>query len=343
MTFHKDLVVGEPSSHSRIEGFSMKVFVDWGITKEYEIIYEDENRAITHNTSEELILPPNSEVYLESGCPHFLLYQLIEKRHKIFICQGKEVKILRDELKLKKDDKTDVALVNILFHQKPDKFVELTKQSYDDIKLKFIVGKFEQLTKVTTGLKNRRFFAEKEYGRIDLYDKTIAIFEEEKTKLIDSAMPLLSPEFRRLKHIKGVDKRLIARLISIAHPRDFPTLSKWLVYCGYKGFVLSRYKKGKGKRPNYQAKSILHLMAKGTMVHGDKNYRSIYDQCKERYSKEHPDYIKGRIHGMALNRVATLIAKEIWNRLHDVSRWSLIEELRSGKLKELINGGEQSL
>lgn len=315
----------------------MKVFVDWSITKNYELVCEDDNGELTHNNSAELNLLPNSDVYLESGSPKFLLYQLISSGHKIFICQGKEVKALREELKVKKDDKTDATLVNILYHQKPEKFVEMTEKGQDDVRLEFIMGKFAQLEKVTTRLKNQQKAAEREYGKIDIYDKTILMYEEEKNKIIDSAMPLMSPEYRRVKHIKGVGPRLTAKFLAQCHPRDFSTLSKWLMYCGYKGCVLPRWKKGKGRRPNYQAKSILYLMAVGTMTSRDRTYRPIYDQCKERYEKERPEFKnedgtfkkgkRGHLHGMALNRVATQIAKEFWHKLHDISKWSLIKEL----------------
>ena len=295
----------------------MKVFVDWSFTKGYEIIYE-ENGVITKNFSPELNVPQSSEIYVETGCPKHLLYQLVEKKHKVFVCDGRDIKTLRDKTKIKKSDENDVFLINKLYHENPDKFTELTKPNENEIRLDYLMGKYEQLTKTVKSLRVRKKFMEREYGKFGEYKNIIETLGDEKQRLLSLALPLVRYEYDEMKHIKGIGTTLVVRLLALAHPKKFSTLSKYLIYCGYKGCVLDRFTKGKGKRPNYEAKGLLHFMAMETMMLRDLIYRKVYDECKVRYSEENPDWTKTHVHNKALNIVATLIAKEFWYKLHSV-------------------------
>lgn len=294
----------------------MKVFIDWSIKKGY-LVLADNNGQNEIKNFETLNFVPETEVYIESGCPKFLLYTLIDKDCKIFVVQGKETARLRSHLKHEKTDENDVKVLQLLYKENSLLFVEIQKPNINEIKLKYLMGKYEILTKILTGFKNQSKSAEKEYGSFDFLKLHIKDLEKEKLKIIKSVQPLISTEMSKIS-IRGINTTLIARLLSQKHPKYFSTLSRWLAYCGYKGYMLKRNQKGKGKRPNYTLKSILYLMATQTIKCKDPNYSKLYYQCKEKIAKEHLDWIKGKIHGKVLNIVATFIAKEFWKKLHKI-------------------------
>lgn len=290
----------------------MKAFIDWSINKGYTVLMNNSNPQILQNIN----FSPETEIYIESGCPKFLLYNLIDRGCKIFTCKGEETSHLREELKIKKTDENDVRVLQQLYQKDPSLFAEMLKPDADEIKFKFIVGKFEALTQIIIGLKTRSRFAEKEYGEFDFLKPQIKALEREKIKLIKSTKPLLTKETQVIS-IRGISTTLIARLLSQAHPKHFPTLSRYLAYCGYEGYMKKRHEKGKGKRPNYLAHGVLAFMAKSMLMNKNPTYRALYDKCKLRYQTEHPEWSKLHIHNKALNIVATFIAKEFWFKLHN--------------------------
>ena len=291
----------------------VKVFIDWSIRKGYVVLMNADNPKIIND----LDFPPSTEVYIESGCPKFLLYNLINKDCKIFISQSNETAHLREELKIEKTDENDVKVLQLLYQKNPTLFKELLTPDKDEIKLKFIVGKFEALTKIIIGLKSRARMAEKEFGEFDFLKVHLRSLEKEKYNLIISTKSLLTKEMKVIS-IRGINITLLARLLAQAHPIDFPTLSSYLAYCGYKGYMKKRNEKGKGKRPNYIAHGALAYMAICMLKCKNPTYRALYDKCKLRYQTEHPDWTKLHIHNKSLNIVATYIAKEFWYKLHDM-------------------------
>lgn len=293
----------------------MKVFVDWGITKPHRVIKEDSNK-IEKITTNNLNLSQEAEIYLEAGCPKHMLYQLIEDGHRIFLCPSEAIKIIRDELGLKKSDKLDVNLVCKLHRREPGAFSELEKPDKDDIKFKFLMGKYRQITKDLVSLKNRRKAVEREYGSFGVYEEIVTLLEKEKKDLLRKAEPLMSYELSRVR-IKGIGQALMARLLSEAHPKNFSTLSKYLIYCGYKGItkVTRRY--------NREAKSIGYLMCEGTMRAKNPKFYPLYLKIKENLKGKYPDYPRYRINNMTKNRVATLILKDIWQELRNVENLNL--------------------
>ncbi len=290
----------------------MKIFVDWSIKKGYTILQE--NKIQTVKT---LDFSPDTEVYIESGCPKFLQYNLIDKGCRIFVIQSNETAKKREELRLKKTDENDVKVIYQLYQEHPELFVRLLKLTEDEIKLRYFMGRYEVLTKIIVAFKHRAGWAEKEYGKFDFLEKNIKELEKEKKKIIVDISLLIQFDVKHIS-IKGIKLGLIARLLTQAHPKHFSTLSSYLGYCGYKGYMLKRNQKGKGKRPNFLAKSILWFMAKETLMKKTEPFYPQYLSCKEKYSKLHPNWIKGRVNAKALNIVATFIAKEFWYKLHDI-------------------------
>jgi len=308
----------------------MKAFVDWSITRGFYVILQQKG-ILKEQIMQDLNLPKGCEIYIEAGCPKFLLYTLIEQGHKIYQCPGKLVKEKRKQLKKEKSDPTDVRIIRQTYLENPTAFRELQKPDYCEARLDFLMGKYQKLTKLIVATKNRQKATEREYGEMEVYGKILQILAMEKKRILRQVPPLIEAAYRRVKHIKGLGRALFAQLLAVANPKHFPTLSKFLIYCGYKGCVKNRYQKGDGKRPNYLAKSILHQIAEQTLRHSDPVYRPLYDTCKANLSKKHPDWTKAYVHAAALNRVATFIAKEIWYKLHD---FQTLEEILTNDRKE---------
>ena len=112
----------------------------------------------------------------------------------------------------------------------------------------------------------------------------------------------------------------------MAHPKDFPTLSKYLIYCGYKG--ISR----KTNRFSRKAKYIVWNITKNILMAKNEKYYPLYLKIKEQIKKKgltcsscfrkgckkrdpNRPICNGRIDEMAWNRVGTLILKEIYYRI----------------------------
>jgi len=308
----------------------MKAFVDWSITRGFYIILEEDGEIVSEGEAEDLNLPADCDVYIETGCPRYLLYTLIERGHRVYQCPGKLVKQKREQLKRQKSDATDAQLIRQLYHDNPSAFRQLRKPDFYDARLAFLMGKYQKITKMIVATKNRQKAAEREYGRLKVYDKILKLLEGERERILRQVSPFIETEYKRVKHIKGLGKALFAQLRAEANPKRFPTLSKYLIYCGYKGCVVNRYRKGDGRRPNYTAKSLLYQIAEQTIRHRDPTYRPLYDRCKQRLKERHPDWTKAHVHGAALNRVATFIAKEVWQKLHNFRTLpELLDETRS--------------
>lgn len=105
-------------------------------------------------------------------------------------------------------------------------------------------------------------------------------------------------------HIKGLGVRHLCVLLSEASPTRFPTVSKFLSYCGYKASVK------KTKKYNRVAKSTAFQIAQETVMHRDKKYYPLFVEIKERFKSNGDKPIVAQ--AKALNRIATLILKEIY-------------------------------
>jgi hypothetical protein len=138
----------------------------------------------------------------------------------------------------------------------------------------------------------------------------VASLEAQKKVVIDALKPLLKEEVDKVKDIKGIGLRYIAGLLAAANPKRFPTLSKFLAYCGYKE---SSWRNGSGKY-NREAKCLAWQMSKSIILHKDPKFYPLYLKIKGDLKEKYPDYPKPRINGMSINRTSTFILKELYLR-----------------------------
>jgi len=284
------------------------VFVDWGATKPHYVLVDDVTLPQVM-TSDELIkfgVPFN--VYLEAGCPHKFLYELITKGCEIYSCDTHELSLLRgDEIKT---DENDVVLIRELWREKPKSFQKMSLPQCKDIQLKFIMGKYLRFMREVARFKKRQMSYEKEFGQSEAYSVVLASLEEQKKLALKMLKPLLSDELSKVDDIKGVGIRFLAGLLATAHPKRFPTLSKYLSYCGYKE---TSWRQGKGKF-NREAKSVAWQMSKSIILHRDPHFYPLYIKIKNDLKNKNPEYAKSKINGMTINRTSTFLLKEIYSR-----------------------------
>lgn len=300
----------------------MRRFSDWGRTKEWK--YVD-------------VEWPEDELYMERGCPKYALYQLLDDGYRIFQVDGKITKKLRYELGQEKTDEGDAELVKLAFESYPEKFIEFTLPEQTDFRYAFIMSRYEQTTEELAAFKNRRLAFIKEFGPLESFDSIIKILEKDKKEMLKQVAPLIAGEYAKVKHIRGLGPALLARLLAVAHPRNFKSKSAYLLYCGYT--KMSR----DTNKYHRKAKSILYLIALQTLMHKDEHYRQIYDDAKEASSKntcatcwltignhkckkrkeEDQPTCKIRNHTVALNRVSTKLAKYLYKNLKNVKTYAL--------------------
>jgi len=296
----------------------MRRFADWGRAKKWVFIDEDS---------------PDNEIYIESGCPKYAMTQLIDQGYRLFICQGADTAKLRKELKWEKSDENDAKLIQELFIQSPESFIEFEKPQQLMFKRNLIMSEYEAITKELVGIKNRKSAIVKEFGPNQTYEETIKLFEGTKQKLLKQVRPLIKEEMSRVSHIKGIGPALVARILAVAHPNKFSSGSAYRTYCGF-----TKESRGTNKF-NRLAKSLYYLMAQQTMIHKDPVYREMYDTVKEKEltktcatcwltikghkckKRKSPDQsvCPIRAHTVALNRVSTKIATEFFKKLHGIN------------------------
>lgn len=295
--------------------FSLKkVFVDWAVKKPHKVYV---NNEITDMDSTKLISLNPSEVYLESGCPNRLLFKLLEKGHKVFVVDGKLVKKARKHgiIELEKSDIVDVELIKKLAESSHN-FRELEQKEKKQIELKYWMSVYNQLTKDSVRIQHiiksfqREFLTEPP----PLYQTLLSSLEKQKKEILDKTVPLVEDETLLFSHIKGVGKRYIAGLLAVADPRNFKTLSMYLLYCGHKEDSFK-----KTHKYSRQAKSLVWQMVKQLIMAKDENYYKAYLMFKKYLAEKHPDFSKGKINGMAMNRVGSFLLKEFFDVLKGFS------------------------
>lgn len=139
------------------------------------------------------------------------------------------------------------------------------------------------------------------------YDIAIDTLKTAENSCLKKVIKLASPVPESLK-IRGLGPRLWAGIYITANPVNFITLSSYLRYCGLVNLDQLDHKW------NRHARMLYHMLAGEVMKQRDPIFRPIYDRCKADIAERHPDYTKLHIHRAALNRTATFLAKELWQK-----------------------------
>jgi len=286
------------------------VFIDWGATKPHLVLL-DEELLSQPMTSEDLLIKYSPfDAYLEAGCPHKFLYDLIAKGCEIYSCDTHDLTQLKRHNNEQKSDEKDVVLIRELWREQPERFHQLSTPQRKELQVNFIMSQYLRFMRDTVRFKLIQKSYEKEYGSSDSYVNMVASLEAQKKAMLNKLKPLLKEEVNRVKDIKGIGLRYVAGLLVTANPKRFPTLSKYLSYCGYKE---TSWQDGRGKFSR-DAKCLAWQMSKSLILHKDPKFYPLYLKLKQDLREKHPDYSKAKIDGMAINRTSTFILKELYLR-----------------------------
>lgn len=159
----------------------MKLYVDWGKTKDWFYIV-DNNEFVESSSFEKLLklIDNNTEIYLETGLPKTeFLIPLLKKGASVNLINGNKIKEKREKEGIEKTDENDCLLIKD-FVNKGGRILILLKNVGDleNLKFKFFAKKYEQLNKTIVRLKNIEKGYLSEYGKISVLEKEKASTEK---------------------------------------------------------------------------------------------------------------------------------------------------------------------
>jgi len=163
---------------------------------------------------------------------------------------------------------------------------------------------YDKITIIIAAMKNWQTGYEKDFD--DKPDIGLVQATHLKEKLMKEITIILGSEIKKVNHIKGFGPRCLAGILAYAHPSRFPSLRKYLFYCGYT--EASR----KNKCYRHSVKGIMFLLVGNLMKQKDKHYYPMYLEFKEKLRVKFPTKPKMAIHMIAINRTATFILKEVY-------------------------------
>ena len=199
---------------------------------------------------------------------------------------------------------------------KPSKIVLIPHRKHEIIhgispienELTLKVRQYDMLTKILVAIANRKHAYLREFGLNPINVNTKKLEDKKAQFFKDEIKPLIRKELFKVKHIKGLGPVNLARLLAYAHPNRFPTVGRYLYYCGYtKASKIT-------KRYSRKACSTVYLITTQLIRHKDPKYYPLYLKIKEEQPKE---YSKVSKHRIAMNRTATLFLKEFYSLFHE--------------------------
>lgn len=227
------------------------------------------------------------------------------------MADGRLIKALRDQTGKTKSDVNDVILIKTLACDHPEVFRELTAHKREAINNEMAYAYYRRITRVIASLKNHRKAFRRQFGE-DLPQllAPLRVLEREKGKAAN--------HFKTLKNvakglaIRGLGPISLAGILVKADPRRFRSLQAYLRYCGLRAEA-----RASGSF-NRHVRAIYHQMARDVIMHRDPSFYALYGQIKANLRNRHLDYPKGKIDGMAKNRLATLLAKNIYRAIREM-------------------------
>lgn len=275
---------------------------------------------------------------IEQGCPLSILYDLLLTGAEVKIINNRATEDYRREHGI---DKTDEADARIMW-ELSENGAKLIDVTLDDklLQMKDVYHQYCRYQKARVAMMNMKKAHQRHYGasesnkplqssqRIQLapdlspYDIAIDTLKAREKSLIkkveqiakelpseaggESMTAYQSNSFIQPPAIRGLGSRIWAGIIVTANPSNFKCLSAYLRFCGLTDDVMKTHKY------NRHAKMLYHMLAEEVMKQRDPTFRPIYDKCKADIATKYPDYKKIHIHNAALNRVATFLAKHIF-------------------------------
>jgi hypothetical protein len=196
---------------------------------------------------------------------------------------------------------------------KPDYTIPIPRKTHQkihgrepiDTPLSRKMREYDNITKMIISMNNWSIAFEKDFS----YNPNISLkqLKSQKEKIIKELQLLLVDEQEKAKQINGFNRITLAGILAYAHPSRFPSLRKFLFYCGYKQSSREL------KTYNRRIKPIMHNFVCNRIRAKDPKYYPLYLKMKEDAKIRLPNKSKMGIHQIAINRVATFILKEVYS------------------------------
>lgn len=288
------------------------IAVDWAYTKEL-VLFDGEK---THKVDQKgLTKYLNQEAVIEAGAPINLCWNIFRKT-KLFYVLPAKTKEYREEHAIEKSDEADARVIWELARDKSN----LTEASIDQraIRLAMLYRMYLTYQKAQYSLENQIRAAKQYYGPYaeQLFGMELALDQlAPKHDGLLREIDFIAPKMpAKLAKLKGFGPRIWAGIICVADPRQFNSVNGYLKFCGF----IDRERLN--NRFNRDAKLVYWLLTDQIIKQRTEPYRSKYDEVKQMQSELHPEWLersgwkegKGRIDNIARNRVATVLAKEVY-------------------------------
>jgi len=248
-------------------------------------------------------------IVAESSCPLSLIYEFNKLGYAVRLVKGQDVSSYRKEVNIDKDDHIDAYLIYRIANDKPELLSEPI--TYSDSKIEAIDNyrRFYKVQKARVALQNQskafhRYFGSN--GSIAI-GEALKILKSEENSLLKDVVRNIPNIPLELDKIKGLGPRLWSGIFITANPIYFKTLSRYLRFCGLVN------KEQLNNAYNRHAKTLYRMFADQVIMQGDPEFRLIYDKCKMDIIESHPTYTKAHIDNAARNRLATFLAKKVYN------------------------------
>lgn len=165
------------------------------------------------------------------------------------------------------------------------------------------IRQYNELNKLIVSQKNWLIAFQKDFGIKPELNLNKLLFS--KKKIIKEINELIKKELENIEH-RGLSTIGLAEILAYAHPNRFPSLRKFLVYCGYKksSKITHRYRR--------EVCSSVNQTVKNMIMKRDSTYYSLYLKIKTDLITKYPLYRKGKIDALTRNRVGTFLLKEIY-------------------------------
>lgn len=293
----------------------MKLYTDWGITKDWFYI-KDNNKIVESSSFKSLLnlVDGDTEIYLETGIPKTeFLISLLKKGVIINLIKTDKIKERRENENIEKTDENDCLLIRDFINNSGKILITLRSlEDLENLKFKFFAKKYEQLNKTIVRLKIIEGAYLSEYGSSK--DNFISILEKEKELVEKILERIFRTEIALFDDIKGISTVTVVKALLFSNPRKFSCVSRYLRYLGFTEAV-SRTENGK-RRINPK-RTPFYEMSKNVVRAKDKIWYPLYLKVKEDLKKKFPDDKPFINDAKAMNRVSTLLAKEFYKRINN--------------------------
>lgn len=285
------------------------VYVDFGVRKPHMILVDRAREPVTVKRLRDIGLR-SCRIYLEEGCPRHELYEVL-KDNQVFTINGRFVNALRVETGKIKSDFNDVFLIRELAQERPQAFRILTPHEKQQIDDEIAYAYYYRLTRLVATLKNHRKSFLRQFGQVPpQLEVALGTLQRERLK----AAYYFEKRFEKLARaldIRGLGYLTVGAISAKANPKRFRSLQAYLRYCGLRAEARA------SGNYDHRIKGIYHQFGRDVIMHRDGTFYPLFLEIKANLRKRFPDYRKGKIDGMARNRLATLLAKHIYRTLQD--------------------------